>query len=165
MNKAMRILIARKYLRERAKRRRMEKENESYQPKYRYGAIVRFTSNTVVMNGIVDSTHGTNALNALLYLRDGRAFYEIHVRPLTLREFFFWKDPATGMRRIGLMGWLESILITFGILGIFAMSFTSMGAEWAWVVRGLAGFMAGAVIVHTIREHRRMYRPPNPRTA
>lgn len=140
-------------------------ENLSYIPKYRYGAIVRFEESDHARNGIVGSTYGTNADNATVHCLDGWLIDEKYVRLLTLREFFFWKDPATGMRRIGLMGWLESIVITIATFGIFAMSLTPMSTPWAWVVRGVAGFMAGCIITYTIIEHRRMYRKPNPRTA
>ena len=116
-------------------------------------------------NGVVLSTHGTNADNAWVLIEGGWARDENDVSPLTLGEFFYWKDHMTGKYRIGLMGWVESIVIPLATIGIFAMSFTDMSAPWAWMVRCLAGFQSGAVIFHTIREHRKMYRPFDSRKA
>lgn len=140
-------------------------KDQSYQQKYSYGTIVRFTTMGTPRNGIVEKTHGISADTAMVHLLEGWVMPEKAVRPLTRLEFFYWLDPVTGMHRIGLMGWVESIVIPLATLGIFAMSFTPMSAPWAWMVRGLAGVMAGAVIGYTIKEHRKMYRKPSPRTA
>ncbi len=134
-------------------------KDQSYRPKYPIGCIVRSRRGLFNHEAIIDRTEGENEVNAICHLRIGKAMIphmESSIYRISLRNFFWWRDPITGKYRIGLMGWAEGIFQVLASLIVAAMCFTPIDGWWKIAPLVIGFGRLAMIIVGTVNNYRRL---------